>query len=49
MIVLYATDDEVNETEWLQAAARTDMFSDLADPAEDIYSLSDGQPFYAEI
>jgi hypothetical protein len=34
-------DDE--EIEWLQAAASSPAFIDLADPAKDIYSLADGK------
>ena len=45
VIVLSATDDEIDETAWLQAAARNPAFAFLADPEEDIYSLEDGQPF----
>jgi hypothetical protein len=38
---------ELNESEssWLQATATSDAFEFLADPAEDIYTLSDGEPF----
>lgn len=47
VIVLYSADD-LNESEWLQAAAHNPAFSDLNDPIEDIYSLNDGQPFHAQ-
>ncbi len=36
-----STDDE----EWMRAAATSPAFEFLADPAEDVYSLADGQPF----
>jgi hypothetical protein len=39
------TDLDGEEFEWLQAAASNSAFSNLADPAEDIYSLADGKPF----
>lgn len=45
VIVLYPVDDEWDELEWLAAAARNPAFADLADPAEDIYTLDDGKPF----
>ena len=45
VIVLYPTDDESDEMEWLRAAARNPAFASLADPEEDIYSLDDGEPF----
>lgn len=40
---------EWDETEWLRAAARNPAFDFLSDPAEDIYSPKDGQPFYDQI
>jgi len=45
VIVLYPLEDDINETEWLQAAARNPVFKYLGEPEEDIYSLEDGQPF----
>jgi len=48
VIVLYATEDEWNETEWLQAAAHNMAFDFLNNPEEDIYSLADGEPFRDE-
>jgi hypothetical protein len=44
VIVLYPPGD-ADEAEWLRAAASNPAFADLADPQEDIYSLSDGKPF----
>jgi len=49
VIVLYATDNESDETEWLRAAARNPAFASLADPEEDVYSLDDGEPFLDSI
>jgi len=49
IIVLYPRDDEWDETEWLQAAARNPAFAFLNDPEEDIYSLADGKPFHDEV
>jgi len=46
VIVIYPPDDTWNETTWLQAAARNPAFDFLKDPAEDIYTLNDGQPFH---
>jgi hypothetical protein len=45
VIVLYPLDDAWDETEWLEAAAGSPALAELADPAEDIYSLADGKPF----
>ncbi len=40
---------ESSETEWLRAAATSDAFAFLADPAEDIYTLEVGEPLSNEI
>lgn len=45
VIVLYPLEDEIDEDEWLYAAAHNPAFDFLKDPAEDIYTLQDGQPF----
>jgi len=37
-----------DETKWLQEAAANPAFDFLKDPEEDIYTLSDGRPFYDE-
>jgi hypothetical protein len=34
-----------SEEAWLRAAASSDAFAFLADPAEDIYTTADGEPF----
>jgi hypothetical protein len=36
---------EIEESEWLRAAAKNSVFAFLHDPEEDIYILSDGKPF----
>ncbi|HEY0547835.1 MAG TPA: hypothetical protein VGC91_20820 [Pyrinomonadaceae bacterium] len=48
VIVLYATDDDISEKDWRQAAAANPAFAFLNDPAEDIYSLEDGKPLADE-
>ena len=45
VIVLYSLEDIWDETAWLQAASRNSAFEFLNDPAEDIYTLTDGVPF----
>lgn len=49
VIVLYPIEEEWDEIEWLQAAAHNPAFDFLNDPAEDIYSLADGEPFRDEV
>ena len=49
VIVLSTLDDEMDEISWLQAASRNPAFAFLADPEEDIYSITDGQPFNDEV
>ena len=46
--MLDASKTDINETEWLQAAAKNLAFDFLKDPKEDIYTLSDGRPFHDE-
>ena len=48
VIILVPEDSDINETEWLQAAAANPSLDFLKDPEEDIYTLSDGRPFYDE-
>lgn len=45
VILLFSAGDEFDEAEWLSATARNPAFDFLNDPAEDIYTLSDGLPF----
>lgn len=35
-----------SEEAWLHAAVASDAFAFLADPAEDIYTVGDGEPFH---
>jgi hypothetical protein len=44
VIVLYSGDD-LNEEDWLRAAAQNPAFQSLHEQEEDIYSLEDGKPF----
>jgi hypothetical protein len=37
--------EEINESEWLYAAATNPAFEFLKEPEEDIYTLADGRPF----
>jgi len=46
VIILLPEDSDISETEWLQAAAANPAFDFLKDPEEDVYALSDGEPFY---
>ena len=43
--VLPSSPDADAEDTWLRAAAASDAFAFLADPAEDIYRPTDGEPF----
>jgi hypothetical protein len=45
VIILFPESDEITEQEWLRAAASNPVFDFLNDPAEDIYTLDDGEPF----
>ena len=49
VIVLSTLDDEINEIAWLQAASQNSAFAFLTDSAEDIYTITDGEPFHDEI
>ncbi len=44
-VILLPEEAEIGEKEWLKAAASNPAFDFLKDPAEDIYTLDDGQPF----
>lgn len=41
-------DDGAEESEWLASAAHNALFDFLADPAEDVYTLNDGEPLQLE-
>jgi hypothetical protein len=45
VIVLAADDDDMGDRDWLRSAAANETFDFLKDPAEDIYSPSEGKPF----
>lgn len=45
-IIILLSEDEISEQEWLHAAAVNPAFDFLKEPEEDIYTLSDGRPFY---
>jgi hypothetical protein len=48
VIVLYADDEEWDETNWLRFAATSPAYGFLHDEGEDIYTLTDGEPFRDE-
>ena len=43
VIIVLGERPEVNESEWLAGAASNEAFEYLRDPAEDVYTLSDGK------
>ena len=45
VIILMAEETDIDEKEWLRAAAINPAFDFLKEPEEDIYSLTDGRPF----
>ena len=45
VIVLFDDEAEVDEAEWLRAAARNPAFDFLREPEEDVYTAADGKPF----
>ncbi len=48
VIILVPNDGDIDEAEWLRAAATNPAFEFLKDPEEDIYSPTDGEPFRDE-
>ena len=40
-----STHDDIDDALWMCVAETSDAFEFLSDPAEDIYSLNDGEPF----
>ena len=46
VIILFPEEVDIDEAEWLRAAATNPAFDFLKEPAEDIYTLADGKPFY---
>lgn len=47
-VIILLPDDDIDEQEWLRAAASNPAFDFLHDPREDIYTLTDGEPFRDE-
>jgi len=45
VIVLLPEQADIDEKEWLRAGSSGSAFDFLKDPAEDIYTRSDGRPF----
>lgn len=45
VIILVIDGADIDEKEWLRAAAASPAFDFLKEPEEDIYTLSDGRPF----
>jgi hypothetical protein len=45
VIILVSDEADIPEEEWLRAASTNPAFDFLKEPAEDIYSASDGKPF----
>jgi hypothetical protein len=43
VIVLFPENDDINENQWLQMAAKNEAFDFLNDKEEYIYSLADGK------
>jgi hypothetical protein len=46
VILLLPDDVEIDEKEWLRAAATNPAFDYLKEPEENIYTLTDGRPFH---
>lgn len=44
LIIMYNSDRDIGDGEWLSLAAKSRAFDFLNDTAEDIYSLDDGKP-----
>jgi len=48
VLLLLPEEADIDEREWLRAAATNPALDFLKNPAEDIYTLADGKPFYDE-
>jgi hypothetical protein len=46
VIILIPDEADIDEKDWLQAAASNPAFDFLKEPEEDIYTLAEGKPFY---
>jgi hypothetical protein len=47
-IVVLIDDHEISEKEWLRLASKGEAFDFLNDPAENIYTMEDGEPYKSE-
>jgi hypothetical protein len=45
VIVLVTQGSDIDEREWLRAAAANPAFDFLKEPDEDVYTMADGTPF----
>ena len=46
VIILIPEQTDIDEREWLRAAATNPALDFLKEPEEDIYTLADGKPFH---
>jgi hypothetical protein len=46
VIILLPEEADIDEKEWLRAAAANPTFEFLKEPEEDLYTLADGKPFH---
>jgi len=46
VIILFTDQTDIDEREWLRAAATNPAFDFLKEPEEDVYTLADGKPFH---
>ena len=46
VIITLLEEADIEEKEWLRAAAANPAFDFLKDPEEDFYTLADGRPFH---
>ena len=49
VIILYVPAEEIDEAEWLYAAAHNPAFDFLYDAEENIYTAEDGKPLQHEV
>lgn len=48
VIILFPEGADIDEKEWLYAAASNPAFDFLKEPEEDIYTSEDGRPFHED-
>lgn len=46
VIILIPEQTDIDEDQWIHAAASNPAFDFLREPEEDIYALTDGKPFH---